>query len=278
MSKTDQAKLTPNIVDSTVFFDREECLQLGKSLSPEYVSNDPYPHIVMDHFLPDDFLRRVVDEFPERGDPRFSDAQSNLKTGYKMEQIDSPFITNLLNALNSSQFIGFLEEMTGIKGLIPDPHFNGGGLHETARGGHLSIHADFNILRELNLRRRMNLILFLNENWEDEFGGHLEIWSKDMKKLCSSVSPVMGRAVVFNTESDSFHGHPDPTTSPPNVYRRSIALYYFTALDGTEAPQARTTDFRARPNSKDHRPPISVRAKEIVRDLTPPLIYRWLKR
>lgn len=270
------SKLDLRIVGDTPFLDREECRELGKSLHDEYVSNDPFPHIVIDNFLPLDALRRVVAEFPDRKSPRFNDAQSKLKTGYQMEAIESPFITNLFNAMNSSQFIEFLEEMTGIKGLVPDPHFAGGGLHETATGGHLSIHADFNLQRRLNLRRRMNLILFLNENWQDEYGGHLELWSTDMKERRKSVAPVIGRAVIFNTEEDSYHGHPDPTTSPPDVYRRSMALYYYTALDTAVAPQYRTTQFKPRPGSKDARPPARVRMVEVLRDCVPPILARRL--
>ena len=269
-------KLEPKVVGDTIFLDREQCRTLGRALHDEYVSNDPFPHIVIDDFLPTDLLRRVVADFPKRKPPRFDDAQSKLKTGYQMEAIESPLITNLQNALNSSQFLEFLEEMTGIKRLIPDPHFVGGGLHETASGGHLSIHADFNMHKRLNLRRRMNLILFLNEGWKDEYGGHLELWSTDMKERRRSAAPVMGRAVVFNTEEDSYHGHPDPTTSPPDVFRRSLALYYYTALETAVAPQVRTTQFKARPGSKDARPPTSVRVREILRDLTPPILARRL--
>ena len=165
--------MTPKVVGDTFLFEREQCLQLGRKLYKTYVANDPFPHIVIDNFLPVDCLRRIVEEFPDRNTPQFSDSQSKLKTSYHTEEIESAYITNFLNALNSSQFLGFLEEMTGIKGLIPDPHFAGGGLHETARGGHLSIHADFNIQRKLNLRRRLNLILFLNEGWKEIGRAHV---------------------------------------------------------------------------------------------------------
>lgn len=278
INTTDRSKLTPKVVGDTLLFEREQCLQLGRKLHKTYVANDPFPHIVIDNFLPVDCLRRIVEEFPDRDTPQFSDSQSKLKTSYHTEEIESAYITNFLNALNSSQFLGFLEEMTGIKGLIPDPHMGGGGLHETATGGHLSIHADFNIQRQLNLRRRLNLILFLNEGWKDEYGGSLELWSKDMKECCHSVSPVLARTVVFNTELDSFHGHPDPTTSPPDVLRRSIALYYYTVPEGLVLEQVHTTRFKIRPGSRDKRPPISVRLRELARDLTPPLVARWLHR
>lgn len=271
------AALHPIHNGDSVAFDRQECISLGQSLKAQYVNNSPFPHIVIENFLPIETLRRVVDEFPKRQPGRFSDSYSNLKTGYQMEKITSSYITHLQEALNSSQFLGFLEEMTGIKGLIPDPHFAGGGLHETARGGHLSIHADFNIHPKLKLRRRMNLILFLNEGWQEAWGGHLELWEKDMSALAKSVLPVLGRAVIFNTESDSFHGHPDPTNSPEDVFRRSIALYYYTPVDNVVEIKQKTTDFRRRPGSHDSKQSFKVRMREFARDCVPPVIARRFK-
>lgn len=272
------AKLNPQVVGDTVFLDRAECQALGDALNSEYVNNDPFPHIVIDDLLPKDLLRRVVEEFPKREEGRFNDAQSRLKTGYQMEKITSPLITNLIDALNASQFLDLLERMTGISGLITDPHQSGGGLHETARGGHLSIHADFNLQSHLKVRRRMNLILFLNETWEEEYGGELELWETDMSRKAKGVLPLLGRAVVFNTESDTFHGHPDPLTCPDDVFRRSLALYYYTVPEDLHmTEQAHTTDFRRRPGSAD-KPQLKTKLRELAVDLTPPMLYRALKK
>src|SRR6056297_3663664 len=272
------ARLNPRIAGETIFMDRTECRLLGDALHEEYVNNNPFPHIVMDNFLPQDLLNRVLQEFPKREKGRFDDDHSRLKTGYQMEKIASPLITNLIDALNSSPFLDFLERMTGIKGLITDPHQAGGGLHETARGGHLSIHADFNMHAHLRTRRRMNLILFLNENWQDEYGGALELWETDMSKKAKSVMPVIGRAVVFNTESDTFHGHPDPLTCPESVYRRSLALYYYTVPEDVHLlERSHTTDFRRRPGSND-KPQLRAKLRELAIDLTPPALYRALKK
>lgn len=228
-------------------------MELGRELHREYVSNNPFPHIVIEDFLPNSLLKDVVKEFPQRDAGKFSDSHSKLKTGYQLEKIESPLINSLINSLNSSQFLGFLEEMTGIKGLLPDPHQVGGGLHETARGGHLSIHADFNIHPRLKLHRRMNLILFLNDNWQKEYGGALELWRTDMSACEKSVYPLIGRAVIFNTTDDAYHGHPDPLSCPEGVYRRSLALYYYTVPDGENTIRPHSTLFQVRPNSKDER-------------------------
>lgn len=272
------AKLNPVISGDSVALERAECNALGEQLHDTYVNNDPYPHIVIDNLFPHDCLKRVLDEFPERQAGKFADGQSNLKTGYQMEMIESNYINSFQNALNSSQFIEFLEKLSGIQGLIPDPHFFGGGLHETARGGHLSIHADFNMHSRLKARRRMNLILFLNEDWQEEYGGHLELWDQDMQACRQKVLPLISRAVIFNTESDSYHGHPDPCTNPPGTYRRSIATYYYTTPDGSNIERAHTTDFKVRPNSTDKPATKSVRISELIKDFTPPIVSRWLAK
>ena len=273
-----KACLNPEVQGDMVLLDRQECISLGKSLNTTYVGNQPYDHIVIEDFLPLPLLRQVLAEFPERQEGKFNDAHSKLKTGYQLEKITSPLITNLISALNSAQFLQFLEEMTGVKGLIPDPYQLGGGLHETARGGHLSIHADFNMHNTLKLRRRMNLILFLNESWEESFGGTLELWEKDMSACAHSVFPIMGRAVVFNTDDDSFHGHPEPLTCPDDIFRRSLALYYYTAPESADAQeQSRTTDFRPRPGTTDTSQKKNI-MRRLAKDLTPPILFRALNR
>jgi hypothetical protein len=277
MSQPSPALKTTMTAESIVI-DPDSAAELGTRLSEEYSRNTPFPHIVIENFIDPEAMRRVVSEFPQRKPGRFEDKHSSKKTGYQLAAIKSRFITNLLYELNSAAFLQFLENMTGIKGLISDPFFSGGGLHETGRGGHLSIHADFSIHERLHLRRRLNLILYLNENWPDEYGGHLELWDRDMKACQKAVPPRLGTAVIFNTDLDCYHGHPDPLNAPEGKYRRSIATYYFTAPDGLGDVPARTTRFMARPGTQDSSTKASVRMKELLRDFTPPIIARMMKK
>lgn len=259
--------------------DQEECRSYGKSLAETYQKASPFPHIVIDDFLDADLLRQVLAGFPSSENKSYFDReQERLKFQYNPAEVDSAVTRNLFAELNSQAFLSFLEELTGISGLVSDPHFEGGGLHETKRGGHLGVHADFNIHGRLKLERKINLLIYLNEDWDDEFGGNLELWDRQMSGCAVRVKPVFGRAVIFNTALDSFHGHPDPLNCPPERSRRSIATYYYTAAeDGLASIPKRTTNFRARPGTDD-RSDWQIRRYHFVNDWVPPKLQRWAHR
>lgn len=227
----------------------------GEARHASYVSAAPFPHIVMDDFLSADLLRAALVDFPSTAGKRFFDRdQERLKYQFKPDEIAPGTLRTLLAELNSEAFVAFLEALTGIKGLIPDPHFEGGGLHETKAGGHLGVHADFNVHDTLRLERRLNLLIYLNDDWDDEFGGALELWDRDMTAAQVSIKPVIARAVIFNTNRDSFHGQPAALTCPPDRARRSIATYYYTAPEnGVASLPKRTTNFQSRPGTADAR-------------------------
>ena len=266
-------------INSYLALDADECREAGRSLSERYRSASPFPHIVIEDFLDPEVLKTVISEFPSSRDKRYFDRdQERYKFQFAPHEIPSGHIRNLFAELNSEAFLGFLEEMTGIEGLISDPYFEGGGLHETKRGGHLGVHADFNIHGRLKVERRINLLIYLNENWDSEFGGQLELWDTAMKGCAVKVEPLFGRAVLFNTNLDSFHGHPDPLTCPANRSRRSIATYYYTAAEeGFGLLPKRTTNFRARPGTTD-RKDWEIRRHHFVNDWVPPKLQRLAHR
>lgn len=236
-------------------FEHSECAALGQRLHDDYVGATPFPHIVMDDFLDHTLLNDLLSGFPSReGLNHFDRDQERLKYQFHPWDVQHAGLRNLLNELNSRAFLAFLEKMTGIKGLIPDPYFMGGGLHETMPGGHLSVHADFNIHGRLRVERRLNFLLYLNDDWQPDYGGDLELWDQQMTACQKRVAPLLGRAVVFNTSLDSFHGHPEPLRCPPGRSRRSIATYYYTAPEeGVASLPKRTTIFKQRGNSADKR-------------------------
>jgi len=157
----------------------------------------------------------------------------------------APALRDVARELTSPEFVSYLEELTGITGLIPDWSMDGGGLHQTLRGGHLNIHADFTTHHvHENWARRVNVLLYLNEEWYDDWGGQLELWDQEMRECRARVTPQGNRMLVFTTSVDSYHGHPDGLTCPPGEARRSMALYYFTE---ERTPVRRSTHYRARP-------------------------------
>jgi len=162
------------------------------------------------------------------------------------EECDAP-ARQLFHFFNSRPVLEFLEGLTTIQGLIPDPYFMGGGYHETGRGGKLGIHADFRINDQLHLHRRLNVIVYLNERWQPEWGGALELWDREMKEKRREVMPVFNRCVIFATTATAFHGVPH-VRCPAGRSRKSLALYYFE--DEGQPRPIRPTHYVPRPGDR----------------------------
>lgn len=203
-------------------------------LSNKYNDAAPFPHIVMHDFLDQNLLEQVENEFPDLkslGENKI-EFNNSAETKYASKGMLplSPKAFELVSKLNSDVFLNYLQILTGIKEkLISDPYLAGGGYHEIKQGGFLKIHADFNKHPDLNLDRRLNLIIYLNKDWSDSWGGGLELFGSDMDKPIVSVVPNFNTAVLFTTTSSTYHGHPDPLKCPPDRSRRSLALYYFSS-------------------------------------------------
>jgi hypothetical protein len=254
---------------------------VGEQLSAEYCFADPFPHIVLENFLPEPVARMALDHFPAetlKSDVVFEIGYAGHHKRQILPEDCDGEARALFNFFNSQPMIEFLEGLTAIQGLIPDPFFMGGGFHETTRGGKLGIHADFRINDKLHLHRRLNVIIYLNENWREEWGGQLELWDRKMTAKVRAVLPVFNRCVVFNTDADSFHGHPDPLQAPEGVPRRSIALYYYTASHAIykEVPSV-STIYHARPSDdrETKREARLLRLDQHLREWVPPALLRY---
>jgi len=130
--------------------------------------------------------------------------------------------------VNSPRFVRHLTDITGIAPIYPDSELFGGGLHETRRGGFLNVHTDFNHHPKTGKHRRLNLILYLNPNWHDEWNGQIELWDHSVSRTLLKANPTMNRALLFETSETSYHGHPSPLETPPHVRRQSLAVYYYS--------------------------------------------------
>lgn len=257
----------------TLLADTTAVREIGKSHADRYQSGQPYNHICLDDFLPPEIIARVkadIATLPE-AERTFARAQENLKSSYNPERLPE-YTRNLFHAFNSRAFILFLEEMTGIEGLIPDPYFMGAGIHKTLNGGHLDIHADFNLHGKMNVERRLNVLIYLNDDWQEDWGGCFEIWDRDMTGKVARFAPIKNRMVCFSTGSDTFHGNPEPVNHPNGEPRQSIALYYYTAT-WDDSRKAHTTLFKPRPDSKDKADRVIAR-RAFAQDILPPMLYR----
>ena len=218
-----------DLLDRLIPYEKLADATWKKLLADGYRSAQPYPHVMFDDFFDEAVLDRAIEEFPS------SDALSGkfdnvreVKHTTKSELEIPPFGRALVHALNSGTFITFLEEITGIRGLVPDPHLWGGGYHVLPRGGKLKIHTDFNYHRKLGLDRRINVLVYLNRNWSEAYGGHFEAWRPHGTKAEARYLPIFNRVIVFGTTDFTFHGNPEPVDCPEEMSRKSIAVYYYT--------------------------------------------------
>jgi hypothetical protein len=241
-----------------------------------YTSAKPFPHFYVDNFFDPELINQVLAEFPKPGQinwQTFDNAQE-IKLASAAEASFGPITRLLLYHLNSITFLDFLSRVTGIDNLIPDPCFEGGGLHQIVRGGKLGVHADFNKHRRFGLDRRLNVILYLNKDWPEEYGGHLELWNREVTRCETKILPLFNRLTVFGTTDFTFHGHPDPLQCPEGMTRKSLALYYFTnGRPSDEVSGEHSTLFKAR-TTDDFRPTIGQRVRRIARDILPPIVSR----
>jgi hypothetical protein len=249
-------------------FEAHELARLASAGRAAYGSAQPFEHAVFDGLVPEAVLEAVLDEFPGPGEDAWIsyESENERKLASTRETPIGEATLQLLSELNSSTFVDFLEQLTGITGLVPDPHLEGGGLHQIVPGGHLGVHVDFNQHPRTGLERRLNVLLYLNRDWSEEYGGALELWRAEPRRCERRIMPVWGRLVVFSTTERSYHGHPEPLACPPGMTRKSVALYYYSLAPGAHngnGPAGHNTVFIPEQES---------RTKRVVRGVTPPAL------
>jgi Rps23 Pro-64 3,4-dihydroxylase Tpa1-like proline 4-hydroxylase len=251
----------------------------GQKLSESYAQNKPWPHIVLDDFIDPEVLEQVREEAAavRRSDyyEKFVDRKTDHNKYAFAPDVVGPATARLINFLNAGAFVSYLEKLTGISGLLPDPSYFGGGLHKIRSGGYLEVHVDFNRLRRYNLERRLNLLLYLNKDWRSSYNGNLELWDRPSMSLVTSVPPIFNRCVVFSTTNESMHGHPVPLATPQGVERMSIALYYYTNTWNPREEEHSTLFHISRDNKVRIRPSRVYRS--VVRTLMPPIFLNSLR-
>jgi 2-oxoglutarate-Fe(II)-dependent oxygenase superfamily protein len=218
-------------------------------LRRQFRENQPFPHLHFREFLDPDVAAAMTMEFPGLETDAWTryQHQNENKFGLTRRSLFPQLLGEVVDELNSDAFLDWLSEITGIRGLLADDTLEGGGLHQSGRGGFLNVHTDFSHHHyRRDWRRRVNLILYLNPRWRDNWGGAIELWNRDVRECVAKVPPLLNDALIFETNDISYHGFPEPLRCPEGESRKSVALYYYT-LDSDFHVRARSTNYRPRP-------------------------------
>lgn len=192
-------------------------------------SLDPFPHLVLDNFFDDELAHQLASDFPPYDSPVWHtyDNAIEVKKTLNNWHFFTPNLYKFFDDINSRECIRLFERLTHCT-LYPDPGLHGAGLHIHGAGGKLNTHLDYSIHPKLGLERRLNLIVYLNPDWQESWGGALGFWRDDNGRpgeLVKSIAPVFNRAVLFDT-TNAWHGLPEPIKCPPGQFRKSVAVYY----------------------------------------------------
>lgn len=216
---------------------------LAQRLSAEYETAAPWPHVVVQDLFDPELLAEVVAELAQVDRSRMT-SSATARHG-KRETSDrallGPATRALQDMLDSPEFVDLVERITGIPDLLPDPEHYAAGLHETPRGSRTMVHTDFAVHPVTALHHRVNVLLYLNPQWEPSWGGQLELWPFDMSALGRRIEPVGGTLVVFATHGETLHGLPDEVNCPEGMSRLSIASYYYTREPAPATPRRLAT-------------------------------------
>ncbi|MDA8980190.1 2OG-Fe(II) oxygenase [Chitinophagales bacterium] len=215
------------------FINFKSLTERQKEIKNEYQSKQPFRYIMFENFFHADKAEIVLKNYPTIQDGKW-DGTTYLDQKNKFQKTkfaENSVMDMVFKELNSIEFLNWLQEVTEIEDtLLGDEELFGGGLHQSTNGAFLNVHVDYNIHPKTKYHRRLNVLVYMNKDWEDEYGGHLELWdlSNNQKNFIGKFAPNFNRCVIFETNEISFHGHPKPLKTPKDVNRKSIATYYYT--------------------------------------------------
>lgn len=229
-------------------------------LHEEFARAQPFPHLVIDNFLPEPFARELSDAFPDFSEKHALAEHGAVGGKAVREDVRSlgPSFSALDRYFSSPEFLGWMSRVTGIPDLLYDPEYLGGGTHENLPGQDLSVHVDFNFHPKNGWHRRLNALVYLNPRWEEDWGGELELWrdpwTKPSQNQIAKLAPIWNRLVVFPTTENSWHGF-ETVRAPRGFSRRSFALYLYTKeRPAVETASMHSTIYFERPLPETIRP------------------------
>ena len=242
------------------------------SISSDFKSKAPCKFVILDDFLIPEVADNLYSNFPSLSSLKVKrkSLNENKVEDYHFERWD-PSFREVREMIQSNEFLSWISELTGIPMLVTPNNSLGSGIHQGGDGSFVDVHIDVNFDPKSEMWRRINLLIYLNKNWKEEYGGHLEIWSPDMSKCEHSVSPLFNRAVIFLTDENSPHGY-KAIKIPEGESRKSFYAYYYTEIgEGFKYSDSR---FIPRPNDSilkrtatQAKESIKIQAKRLLKKL-----------
>jgi len=207
-----------------------------------FFSSKPFPNIELNNLWDNKLLEECFKEIENLkhwdGEKNFFAAKKRLYSTQHKYFPDN--VKKVFNELCSQKFINWLESFTNEKQLIPDINFTAGGVSSVGNGGFLKIHADPYWNPRVKLFMRITLVVYLNNDWKDEWGGHLEFWNQDMTACEKKIKPVLNNMIIFSNNDRNYHGHPDPLKVPKNIRRNNLIMYYYSPIESNFNRKSRT--------------------------------------
>lgn len=234
----------------------------------DFAGAHPYPHIVLDNFLQEDFAEELYNQFPtqEHFSIHWKGLNENKSEGSEWDKFPAIF-RELNETVTSQEFCDWCARVTGIPGVFITDDNMGSGLHQGTDGSFLDIHVDFNMNTKKGVYRRLNMLIYLNKDWQNDWGGHFELWDPEMKNCEKKIAPRLNRCVIFETSDISYHGY-GKIHVPEGITRNSFYAYFYTQEPGRGSDRYFDTTFRARPDeaaSKRLKTDIKERIKNTVK-------------
>lgn len=215
------------------YIDLERLNERLDTLKKEFNAKKPFRYLMFDNFYPEDVAEEILAAYPTVEDGKWDGTTYiDQKNKFQKTQFEEgSTLDTVFKEFNSRPFLEWLEKLADFdEELVGDDELFGGGLHQSVKGAFLNVHVDYNIHPKTKYHRRLNVLVYMNKDWKDEYEGHLELWdlSNNKKELIGKYAPLFNRCVIFETNEISFHGHPKPLNTPEGINRKSLATYFYT--------------------------------------------------
>lgn len=219
-----------------------------------FLNAQPFEHVVIDNFLEESFAEKISNLFPNFNN-QWNIYKNPIEVKYTYDNINllDVELKNYFYYLSTEEITNLIKSISNINNLEFDEYLHGAGLHLHPRYGRLNIHLDYEKHIYSGKERRLNIILFMNKEWDTNWNGANELWNNDVTKCIAKTEVKFNRAILFKTNDISWHGVPDIIMCPHDIHRKSIAYYYVSLLNiqKTEEQYRKKAKFIKRPQDPE---------------------------